>query len=122
VVTKSERSDLNGEAERIGFFLAPEFSMIALFSAVEPLRVANRLSGRQLYDWRLFSVHGGPVIASNGMSLVVDASISGVERFPAVVVCASFGVERPGCGASIARAASWAPSKPGPTFSPGPAF
>ena len=94
MVTNSERSDLNGEAERVGFFLAPEFSMIALFSAVEPLRVANRLSGRQLYDWRLFSVDGGPVIASNGMSLVVDAAISEVERFPAVVVCASFGVER----------------------------
>lgn len=68
--------------------------MIALFSAVEPLRVANRLSGRQLYDWRLFSIDGEPVIASNGMSLVVDAGIAEVERFPTVVVCASFAVER----------------------------
>ena len=68
--------------------------MIALSSAVEPLRVANRLSGRQLYDWLLISTDGEPVIASNGMSLVVQASIDRIQRFPVVVVCASFGVER----------------------------
>jgi transcriptional regulator GlxA family with amidase domain len=94
LATRGVQSGQIGEAERIGFFLASEFSMIALFSAVEPLRVANRLSGRQLYDWRLFSIDGEPVIASNGMSLVVDAGIAEVERFPTVVVCASFAVER----------------------------
>ena len=82
------------EPERIGFLLVPEFSMMALFSAVEPLRVANRLSGRPLYSWHIFSEDGEPVVASNGMSLVAEASIASVERFPCVAVCASFAPER----------------------------
>ena len=68
--------------------------MIALFSAIEPLRVANRISGRTLYDWKLLSIDGKPVTASNDMSLVVDAGISSIDRFPIVVVCASFAIGR----------------------------
>ena len=44
--------------ERIGFLLVPQFSMMAFFSAVEPLRVANRLSGQELYSWHIFSADG----------------------------------------------------------------
>ncbi|MFQ5775380.1 MAG: GlxA family transcriptional regulator [Kiloniellaceae bacterium] len=85
----------NGETpERIGFLLVPQFSMIGFFSAVEPLRVANRLSGRELYRWRVFSVDGRPVAASNGMTLVADAAIATIERFPTVFVCASFEPQR----------------------------
>ena len=76
--------------ERIGFLLVPQFSMMAFFSAVEPLRIANRASGRELYSWHVFSVDGQPVEASNGMTVVADRAISAVESFPAVVVCASF--------------------------------
>ena len=41
--------------QRIGFVLIPNFSMIAFTSAVEPLRLANRAAGRELYSWRLLS-------------------------------------------------------------------
>ena len=34
--------------QRIAFLLVPNFSMIAFASAVEPLRLANRASGRAL--------------------------------------------------------------------------
>ena len=46
---------------RLAFFLAPQFPMIAFSSAIEPLRQANRLSGRSLYEWRLASIDGDPV-------------------------------------------------------------
>ena len=80
--------------ERIGFLLVPQFSMMAFFSAVEPLRIANRASGRRLYSWHVFAVAGAPGEASNGMTVVADRAIGAVERFPAVVVCASFEPER----------------------------
>jgi len=80
--------------EKLGFLLVPDFSMIGFFSAVEPLRVANRLCGRPLFSWHIFSVDGEPVQASNGMAIVADAPISAVERFPTVIVCASFEPER----------------------------
>lgn len=82
-----------GQPERIGFLLIPQFSMMTLFGAVEPLRVANRLSGRELYSWHIFSVDGEPVTASNGMTLMAEASIAEIDRFPVVVTCASFGPE-----------------------------
>jgi transcriptional regulator GlxA family with amidase domain len=76
--------------ERIGFLLVPRFSMMAFFAAVEPLRIANRVAGRELYSWHVFSLDGEPVEASNGMTLVVEAPIAAVPHFPFVIVCASF--------------------------------
>jgi len=74
--------------ETLGFFLVPQFSMLAFASAVEPLRSANRMSGRTLYEWRLFSIDGKPVAASNGIEVVPDAGIAGIDRFPTMYVVA----------------------------------
>ncbi len=38
--------------ERIGFLLLPRFAMVAFFSAIEPLRIANRIGGQTLFEWR----------------------------------------------------------------------
>src|SRR3954454_20220220 len=46
------------DTQRIGFFLVPNFSMMALSSASEPLRAANRMSGKPLYSWHLISADG----------------------------------------------------------------
>lgn len=51
---------------RVGLLLLPQFSMMALASASEPLRAANRLSGRTLYEWRLLSEEGGIISSSSG--------------------------------------------------------
>lgn len=74
----------------IGFLLMPLFSMMAFVSAVEPLRAANRMAGRQLYRWEVLSRDGKPVIASNNMSLAADHSILKHPAYPMVVICASF--------------------------------
>ena len=83
------RSHDNGAAEAIGCLLVPGFSAMAFFSAVEPLRVANRLSGRPLFSWRLYSEDGEPVEASNGMRLLADARL-GAEDNPTLIICAGF--------------------------------
>ena len=75
--------------EPIGFLLFPRFPMIALFSAVEPLRVANRFGG-DLFSWHVYSVDGNPVTASNGMTLMVESSIEAVDFIPTLFVCSSF--------------------------------
>lgn len=53
--------------ERFGFLLVSEFSMLSFASVLEPLRMANRISKKQLYDWQLFSPDNGVVRASNGI-------------------------------------------------------
>ncbi|MBM3585094.1 MAG: GlxA family transcriptional regulator [Alphaproteobacteria bacterium] len=78
----------HGQTEQVGFLLVDQFSMLAFASAVEPLRSANRMSGRRLYDWRIFSPDGGPVRASNGIPVVPDTAVTAVDRLPTLYVVA----------------------------------
>ncbi|MBE9556973.1 MAG: GlxA family transcriptional regulator [Proteobacteria bacterium] len=73
----------------IGFYLVPKFSMLAFSSAVEPLRVANLISGRELFRWRVFSRAGEPVEASNGMAVLAEGTIANSPRLSTLFVCAS---------------------------------
>ncbi|MDR5907195.1 GlxA family transcriptional regulator [Franzmannia qiaohouensis] len=80
--------------ETVGYLLLPSFSMMAFFAAVEPLRIANRLSGRPLFDWTLISEDGAPVTASNGMTLLVDQAVGEVHDLPSLAVCSGFAPEQ----------------------------
>ncbi|WP_374652789.1 GlxA family transcriptional regulator [Dongia sp.] len=80
----------NDQTMTIGFLLMPLFSMMAFVSAIEPLRVANRMADRQLYRWEVLSRDGNPVTASNNMSLAADHSIARHPPYPMVAICASF--------------------------------
>jgi len=62
----------NVDSRSIVFFLVPEFSMIAFATAVEPLRMANRMLGEEYYKWRIASMDGAPVIASNGVEIAAE--------------------------------------------------
>jgi transcriptional regulator GlxA family with amidase domain len=79
---------------RIGFFLVPDLSMIAFASAVEALRLANRMSGRRLYSWTCHSADGGPVVASNGVPIGVEGSFAEARSLPMVIVCSGVDVQR----------------------------
>lgn len=72
---------------RLGFLLIPEFSMLAFTSAVEPLRMANRLSGQELYRWVILSVDGQPVTASNGLHILPDHAINEIVPLAGLLVC-----------------------------------
>jgi len=71
------------------FLLLPEFSSIGFMSAIEPLRVANRFRGA-LYRWHILSVDGGPVCASNGISLNAESALADVQSADNVIVVAGF--------------------------------
>ena len=69
------------------FLLAPQISLIAFAAAIEPLRLANRLAGAQLYGWRLAAEGGGEAMASCGALLRVDGGLDAVARGATIVVC-----------------------------------
>ncbi|MEW9585452.1 GlxA family transcriptional regulator [Paraburkholderia sp. DGU8] len=75
--------------EDISFLLLPGFSAIGFMSAVEPLRVANRFRG-DLYRWRIVSLDGAPVAASNGISINADVAIGGLDAVRTLFVVAGF--------------------------------
>jgi transcriptional regulator GlxA family with amidase domain len=73
--------------QQIAFLLVPNFSMIAFTSAVEPLRLANRVSGRELYRWQLYSPDGSPICASNGIQLTPVGAVDQVVGYETVILC-----------------------------------
>ena len=83
------------------FFLVPDFTMIAFATALDPLRSANRMLGYEAYRWRLTSIDGKPVKASNGVECAVDTSLdderkkmSGADRPNMAIVCSGIEVEK----------------------------
>lgn len=87
-------TDAPGKPIRLGFLLTPEYSMIAFASAIEPLRMANRLSGKRLYQWTTYTVDGNAVMASNGLEIHPDAAITEVAGLDTLFVCSGLDVER----------------------------
>ncbi len=75
--------------EHIHFLLLPGFSMMGFVSAIEPLRVANRFRVDS-YRWQVVTPDGGPVVASNGMSLNADTSLGDAAVVRLVIVVAGF--------------------------------
>ena len=79
---------------RFGFLTLPDYSMIALTSAVEPLRMANRLCRRDVYAWSLVSLDGRPVEASNGMALSPTVALEQMGPVNVVFVCGGVDVQQ----------------------------
>lgn len=75
--------------ETIHFLLLPGFSAMGFISALEPLRVANRFRG-PLYRWRVLSLDGGAVEASNGMSVNADGVLGEEEAARMLLIVAGF--------------------------------
>ena len=93
---KSEiaRPGVDTQLREIVFVLVPDYSFIAFSSAVEPLRMANRMRGEQLYRWRIASVGGAPVASSNGLFVQIDGDFGSTENADLVIVCAGEQVQR----------------------------
>ena len=75
------------KTEHFGFLQVPNYSMIAFSSAIEPLRMANRHAGRELYRWSVYTVDGLPEKASNGIEITPDNSIDNAGDVSILFVC-----------------------------------
>ncbi|TBU71514.1 GlxA family transcriptional regulator [Phytopseudomonas daroniae] len=80
--------------QSIGFLLLDNFTLISLASAVEPLRMANQLSGKELYRWHTLTLNGLPVCASDGLQITPDASTANSPALSAVIVCGGVDIQR----------------------------
>lgn len=55
-----------GACQRFGFILTPGYALMSAASAVEPLRAANHLAGRELYRIRFFAGEEGFLASTAG--------------------------------------------------------
>ena len=74
--------------QTVGFLLVPEFALMSYAAAVEPLRAANLISGRQLYRWWHAAPGREPVTASNGVAIIPDVGIGATREVDTLFVCA----------------------------------
>jgi len=86
------RPALPPRRSRFVFLTLPQYSQIAVANAIEPLRMANTISGQVAYEWFVTSLDGQPVSASNGLSLSPTVALDQVGRPDIVFICGGHNV------------------------------
>jgi transcriptional regulator GlxA family with amidase domain len=79
---------------RVDLLALPGSSLLTLSSAAEPLRAANRQSGRMVFDWRFVSLDGEPPATSSGIAWPVSGRLDPAIRADIFAVVAGFGAAR----------------------------
>ena len=64
--------DPSSDTLDIDILVLPETNLILVASVIEPLRAANRISGQDLYRWRIFSPDGAPIETRSRIPVPVD--------------------------------------------------
>jgi transcriptional regulator GlxA family with amidase domain len=89
---KALKVDSNA-AYSVGFLLLENFTLMSLASAMEPIRMANHLSGKKLYDWKIIGAAAEPITSSGGVSLVPDVTSISAREFDLVLVVGGVNVK-----------------------------
>lgn len=79
---------------RYVFLLLDRFTMISFASAIEPLRLANRVAGQQIYSWHLVGEQPPDVSCSNGVRIGVDSGLIDCHRDDTILVCGGVDVAK----------------------------
>ncbi|MBI1418096.1 MAG: helix-turn-helix domain-containing protein [Limimaricola sp.] len=82
-----------GKPRRFVFVLLNNFTMLCFASAIESLRIANRMAGKQLYSWVLAGEGGTTVTCSNGTEFKVTMDLEELSREDTVMLCGGIDVQ-----------------------------
>ena len=77
---------------RFAFLTLPNYSLIAVTNALEVLRMANRVAGRDIYEWSIASLDGRPVLASSGLELTPTIALDKIGKVEILFVCGGIDV------------------------------
>ncbi|MFT7594437.1 MAG: transcriptional regulator GlxA family with amidase domain [Paracoccaceae bacterium] len=78
---------------RFVFVLLDNFSMLCFSSALESLRIANRMAGKTLYTWWLVGEGGDHVACSAGTGFKLDDDLSDLLRDDTIMICGGIDVQ-----------------------------
>jgi transcriptional regulator GlxA family with amidase domain len=90
---EARRRDTN-RPRRFVFLLLDRFTMLSFAGAIEPLRIANRVAGIPIYEWRLIGEGGVSATCSNGASFQLDMGLDELDRDDTLLVCGGIDVQR----------------------------
>jgi transcriptional regulator GlxA family with amidase domain len=78
-----------------GFLILPSYSMIAFANAIEVLRVANYVAGREWYRWTLYTLDGRVATPSNGIAAGAVQAFDSTSELPDVlIVCGGLDIRQ----------------------------
>ncbi len=84
----------SAKPRRFIFVLLDKFSMLSFASALDSLRIANRMADKDLYTWQLVGEGGDTVSCSAGTTFKLDDDLSDLQRDDVVLVCGGVDVQR----------------------------
>jgi len=78
---------------RFVFVLLEQFSMLSFATAIESLRIGNRMAGKTLYTWLVIGEGGENVTCSAGTVFQLDDDLIDLARDDKVMVCSGLDVQ-----------------------------
>lgn len=105
MATNFQKVDVEPGAKprRFVFVLLEDFTMLCFSAALESLRIANRMSGRELYSWVLAGEGGESVTCSAGTEFRVNTDLDEMQRDDTILICGGIDVQQ----ATTKRVVSW---------------
>jgi transcriptional regulator GlxA family with amidase domain len=83
----------SAKQRRFVFVLLDNFTMLCFACAVESLRIANRMAGKQLYTWVIAGEGGEGISCSNGTEFKVNMDLQELKREDTVMLCGGIDVQ-----------------------------
>ena len=81
------------ETKRYVFVLLKNFTLLSFSSALESLRIANRMAGRDIYSWRIIGEGGQVAYCSAGTAFQLNGDLDDVARNDVVMICGGIDVQ-----------------------------
>ena len=86
-------SRTDARPRRFVFVLLENFTMLSFSSALESLRIANRMAGKPLYAWSLVGEGGEAVTCSAGTTFKLDDDLDALTRDDTIMLCGGIDVQ-----------------------------
>lgn len=98
---------------RYAFLTLPNYSLIAVTNALEVLRMANRVAGREIHEWCIATLDGRPARASSGLELAPTVALDKTGKVEILFVCGGIDVRAAVSPALLAALRRFAERKTG---------
>jgi len=79
---------------RFVFVLLDNFSLLSFATAIECLRIANRMTGRTMYEWIIIGEGGEHATCSAGTSFELAGDLIELQRDDALLICGGIDVQK----------------------------
>lgn len=82
------------QVQHVDILVLPETNLILVASVIEPMRAANRIAGRPLYDWTVYSPDGKPIETKSGIPIPVSGAFRPQRETSPLFILSSYNWQR----------------------------